>query len=160
MIRIPQVTVIDDTGKNLGVLPTDQALRLAQERGLDLVEVAPNARPPVCKILDYGAYQYRLEKAERKQKVKQKRIEVKGVRLTFKIGEHDLAHRVSIARKFLDGGDKVKIEMILRGRENAHRDYAEGVYKKFLDLLGGDIAIETPLSRQGNRFSLLVGKKA
>lgn len=138
----------------------DRALALARERGLDLVEVAPNAKPPVCKLLDYGAYQYRIEKAERKQKAHQKKIEVKGVRLSFKIGDHDLGHRVSIAKKFLEEGNKVKIEMILRGRENAHRDYAEGIFKKFLAQLESDVIIESPFSRQGNRVSLLIGRKA
>lgn len=138
----------------------DRALALARERGLDLVEVAPNAKPPVCKLLDYGAYQYRIEKAERKQKAHQKKIEVKGVRLSFKIGDHDLDHRVSIAKKFLEEGNKVKIEMILRGRENAHRDYAEGIFKKFLAQLESDVIIESPFSRQGNRVSLLIGRKA
>ena len=111
-------------------------------------------------LLDYGAYQYRIEKAERKQKAHQKKIEVKGVRLSFKIGDHDLGHRVSIAKKFLEEGNKVKIEMILRGRENAHRDYAEGIFKKFLAQLESDVIIESPFSRQGNRVSLLIGRKA
>lgn len=158
-IRVPQVMLIDDTGKSLGVLTTDEALRLAQERGFDLVEVAPNAKPPVCRFLDYGAFQYRVEKQERKAKANAKRVEVKGVRLSFKIGEHDWQVRQQTARRFLDEGHRVKIEMILRGRENAHQDRARESVKKFIEGLGDKIYVDQPLNKQGNKLFCVIGEK-
>lgn len=151
------MTLIDETGKSVGAVATFEALRIAQERGFDLVEVAPNARPPVCKLLDYGAYQYRLEKQERKSKAHQKRIEIKGIRLTFKIGDHDRSVRQGNARKFLDEGHKVKIEMILRGRELAHQDRARDNVMEFIQALGEDVVVEQPLSKQGKKLFCLVG---
>lgn len=141
------------------MINTGEALRMAEERGFDLVEVSPKANPPVCKLLDYGAYQYRLEKVERKQKAKQKIIEVKGIRLSFKIGAHDLEIRKNQALKFIEKGDKVKLEMILRGREMAHQDMAREIISKFIESLGEKIIIEQPLTRQGNRFSVVLDKK-
>jgi len=132
---------------------------MAEERGFDLVEVSPKSQPPVCKLLDYGAYQYRLEKAERKQRAKQKKIEVKGIRLSYKIGEHDLEIRKNQALKFIEKGDKVKVEMMLRGRENAHQDRAREIINKFIESLGDNILIEQTLSRQGNRYSVVLDKK-
>jgi translation initiation factor IF-3 len=158
-IRLPQVAVIDETGKHIGEMDTAQALALAQGRGLDLVEIAPMARPPVCKILDFGAFTFQIEKKERKAKAHQKKVELKGIRLTFKIGQHDLDTRKAQSLKFLDAGNKVMVEMRLRGRENAHRDLARQQMEKFVQDLGADIAIETPLSIQGNRLTLIAGRK-
>lgn len=132
---------------------------MAQERGFDLVEVAPNARPPVCKLLDYGAYQYRLEKQERKAKAHQKRIEVKGVRISFKMGDHDLGVRQETAKRFLGEGHKVKIEMILRGREFAHQDRARENVREFIKALGDGIYVEQALNKQGNKLFCVIGKK-
>jgi translation initiation factor IF-3 len=151
--------LIDENNKQIGMINTGEALRMAEERGFDLVEVSPKANPPVCKLLDYGAYQYRLEKVERKQKAKQKIIEVKGIRLSFKIGAHDLEIRKNQALKFIEKGDKVKLEMILRGREMAHQDMAREIISKFIESLGEKIIIEQPLTRQGNRFSVVLDKK-
>lgn len=151
--------MIDENNKQLGTINTEEALRLAEERGFDLVEVSPKSNPPVCKILDYGAYQYRLEKAERKQRARQKKIEVKGMRVSFKIGKHDLEIRKKQALKFIEKGDKVKLEMILRGREMAHQDIAREIISKFIESLGENIRIEQPLTRQGNRFFVVLDKK-
>jgi len=151
--------LIDENNKQLGTINTEEALRLAEERGFDLVEVSPKSNPPVCKILDYGAYQYRLEKAERKQRARQKKIEVKGMRVSFKIGKHDLEIRKKQALKFIEKGDKVKLEMILRGREMAHQDIAREIISKFIESLGENIRIEQPLTRQGNRFFVVLDKK-
>ncbi len=136
-------------------MATRDALQLAQERGFDLVEVAPQANPPVCKLLDYGAYQYRLEKQQRKQRAKLKQIEVKGIRLSLNIGRHDRDVRLNQAKKFLGEGDKVKIEMILRGRENAHQDLAREIMMKFVADLGANV--EQPIARQGKKFFCLIG---
>lgn len=142
----------------MGELDIRDAQRIATERGLDLVEVAPQAQPPVCKLLNYGAFQYQQEKAERKQKAKQKRIEVKGIRISFKIGEHDLAVRREQSRKFLADGHKVRVEMLFRGRENAYRQRGEMLVRKFIESLG-PVIIEQSISYLGNKMSMTVGAK-
>lgn len=151
--------LIDEQGKSHGVLRTEEALRIAVERGFDLVEVSPRAQPPVCKLLDYGAYQYRIEKQERKAKANQKKIEVKGVRLSFKIGDHDWGVRQATARRFLDEGHRVKIEMILRGRENAHQDRARERVNEFIRGLGEKVFVEQPMNKQGNKLFCVIGEK-
>jgi len=161
MIKAPQVMVIDDEGAQLGAMDTRRALQLAHERELDLIEVSPLAEPPVCRIMDFGAYQYQQEKKERKQKAKQKKVEIKGVRISLKIGPHDLELRKNQALKFLEKGNKVKVELILRGRERAHANRAQEMMTQFVGSLSesASVAIEQPVSRQGGRLSLLVGKK-
>jgi translation initiation factor IF-3 len=151
--------VIDDTGAALGQMDTDKALALAQSKGLDLVEIAPMARPPVCKILDFNAFLYQQEKMLRKSKANQKKVELKGIRLTFKMGEHDREVRLRQSRGFLDAGHKVQLEMRLRGRENALADHGRKVMLEFIQLLGPDVVPEQPLSRMGNRFTTILGKK-
>jgi translation initiation factor IF-3 len=152
--------VIDDTGKPLGELALSAALDFAREKGLDLVEVAPKASPPVCKILDFGAYAYAQEKAYQKQRAHQKRVEIKGIRISFQMGEHDRGVREQQSRKFLTEGHKVKLEMILRGRQNAHKGRAAEIMKGFAETLTDVGAVESPLSHQGNRlFLLLTAKK-
>lgn len=158
-IRVPQVAVIDDTGQPLGVMATGQALALAETKGLDLVEVAPMAKPPVCKILNYGAFLFQQEKKERKAKAHQKKVDLKGIRLTFKIGQHDKETRKAQSLKFLEEGHKLVLEMRLRGRENAHKDLARQQMEQFAKDLGDNIVIESPLSMLGNRVTMIVGKK-
>ena len=148
------VTAID--GSEAAV---EKCLQLARERDLDLVEVSPVAQPPVCKIMDYGAYQYQQEKKERKQKAKQKRVEIKGIRLGLNIGAHDLEIRKNQALKFFEKGDKVKVELILRGREKAFVERARTIMEEFVKTLGDNAVIEQPLTRQGGRLSLLAAKK-
>jgi translation initiation factor IF-3 len=140
-------------------MDTYRAIQLARERDLDLVEVSPVAQPPVCKIMDYGAYQYQQEKKERKQKAKQKRVEIKGIRLGLNIGAHDLEIRKNQALKFFEKGDKVKVELILRGREKAFVERARTIMEEFVKTLGDNAVIEQPLTRQGGRLSLLAAKK-
>jgi translation initiation factor IF-3 len=123
-IRALQLRVIDADGKQLGVLPRAEALRLADERSLDLVEVAPNADPPVAKLMDFGKYQYERAKREREARKSRKEIEVKEIRLRPKTGEHDLAFKVRQARSFLESGAKVKVRIRFRGREITHPEVA------------------------------------
>ncbi|MFA6909191.1 MAG: translation initiation factor IF-3 [Patescibacteria group bacterium] len=158
-IRIPEVRLIDEADKQLGVVSTAQALQLAQERGLDLVEVSPLAQPPVARILDFGAYQFRQEKLERKSKARQKRVDIKGIRLSINIGKHDLDMRRSQAEKFFEKGDKVLIEMILRGRERAHVPRAIDVMKQFVASFGDSIVVEQDVSRMGGKLSMLLMRK-
>ena len=125
---------------------------------MDLVEVSPLSQPPVCKFIDFGKFKYQQEKAEQKSKHKQKKVELKGLRLTLKMGDHDMEVRSKQTTKFLTKGDKVKIEMRLRGREMAHQDLAKEKITKFIEALG-DIKIEQPLTRQGRLYSVIINKK-
>jgi translation initiation factor IF-3 len=160
-IRAEEVRVLDAEGKMLGILKFADALKLAKEKELDLVEVSPKANPPVCKILDYGQFKYQKEKEARKQKAQSKEIEVKGVRLTFKIGKGDFDTRVNQAKKFLDRGDKVKVELPLRGREKAHRSVAIGVVNRFLDTLKEEYKLRTEQAPtyQSGRISAIITKE-
>ena len=119
-IREKEVRVIDTDGSQLGIMPTSQALNIAAEKKLDLVNIAPSAKPPVCKILDYGKYRYELQKKEKEARKKQKVVELKEIRLSPNIDSNDLNTKMSAAKKFLSKGDKVKITLRFRGREMAH----------------------------------------
>lgn len=140
-------------------METAQALALAQQRGLDLVEIAPMARPPVCKILDFGAFQFQIEKKERKAKAHQKKVDLKGIRLTFNMGPHDRDTRKAQTMKFLDEGHKVQLEMRLRGRENALREKAKQDIRQFASELGDRVAVESSLTQNANRLTMIVGRK-
>jgi translation initiation factor IF-3 len=124
-IRVPEVRVVDDDGAMLGVLPTHEALRRAQDRGLDLVEVNPKADPPVCKILDFGKYKYDEKKKTKEAKRKQTTVEIKEIKLRPKTDDHDLAFKARAARRFLEAGHKVKFTVRFRGREITHPEKAQ-----------------------------------
>jgi translation initiation factor IF-3 len=147
--------VIDDQGASLGVLATDKALALAQEKGMDLIEVSPLAKPPVCKILDYGKFQYQQGRSQQKTK----KTETKGVRLSFKIGEHDMEVKEKQVHKFLEQGHKVKVELRLRGRERAFRNKAKEVIQTFLDKLTVEYKQEKPIEIQGPTLSVIISKR-
>ena len=157
MIRIFQVRVIDDEGLQLGVMPTAQALALAQERGLDLVEVAPTAVPPVCRILDYGQYKYELQKRERETKKKQKSQTFKEIRLKIKIGQHDLETKTRRAAEFLDEGDRVKVTVQFRGRELFHPNLGRDLLDKAALLIGDHGVIERPPLLEGRSLFIVMG---
>lgn len=158
-ITSDQVRVIDESGAQLGVMNTHAALEIARQKSLDLVEVSPLAQPPVCKIVNWGAYQYQQDRINRKQKTKQKKSEVKGIRISLKIGQHDLEMRVDQTKKFLERGDRVKLEMILRGREMQFKERAKEKMQQFVDLLQGVGEMDGRIASLGNRLSLLIGKK-
>lgn len=134
--------IVDENGKNLGILDTYKAIQIARERGLDLVEIAPTAKPPVCKIIDYGKYKYQQEKKEQKQKAKRKEVEVKGIRIGFSTSLHDLEHKAKQVGEFLAEGNKVRIEIKLRGREKAYFDLAKEKLNSFLKLIPVEHKIE------------------
>ena len=157
-IKLSQIRLIDENGQNLGVVETNKALEIAREKGLDLIEIAPNVRPPVCRIMDYGKYQYQKSREERQQKTTQKKIEIKGVRISLRTGQHDLEVKAKQANKFLDRGHKVKIEMILRGREKALLAIAKEKLNKFIELISPDIEIEKEAERQPRGLSVMVIK--
>ena len=133
MIRVPQVRVLDEEGQQLGIMPTPQALSMAQERGLDLVEVAPTAAPPVVKFLDFGQYRYELAKREKEAKRKSRAIEFKEVRLTPKIGVGDFETKVHRAIEFLEDGDRIKVTVRFRGRELTHPEIGRTLLARFSD---------------------------
>lgn len=159
-IKALEVRVIDEKGEALGIMTTAKAIELCQEKGFDLVEVSPKAEPPVCKILDYGQFKYQKEKEARKQKAAAKEIELKVIRLSVRIGAHDQEVRQKQAAKFLDRGDKVKIELPMRGREKAHKDVAEQVLTSFLTALKAqyELRVEQEIKYLGGRFSAIVAK--
>lgn len=133
MIRIPQVRVVDEEGAQLGVMPTPQALAMAQERGFDLVEVAPMASPPVVKFLDFGQYKYELTKREKEAKRRQRAVTFKEVRLTPKIGQGDFDTKVHRAIEFLEEGDRIKVTVRFRGRELTHPELGRNMLARFTD---------------------------
>lgn len=141
-IRAAQIRVIDDQGNQLGIMDSFSALQIAREHGVDLVEVAPLANPPVCRIMDYGKFQYQQSKQDRLSKAKQKKIEIKGIRIGIRTDEHDLDFKKTQAEKFLKKGDKVKIEIILRGREKARKDLARNNLNLFIKSIAIPHAIE------------------
>ena len=156
-IRAREVRLIDETGKQLGVIGTLEALRIAQERDLDLIQVTEKVEPPVCKIGDYGKYLYWLEKKEKRAR---HGGEVKGIRLTFNISTHDLETRAAQAEKFLKKGDKIRVEMILRGREKALSEVARGKVSQFVEILGKliPIKIERELKKDSRGFTMIISK--
>ncbi|MDH4330363.1 MAG: translation initiation factor IF-3 [Candidatus Moranbacteria bacterium] len=155
-IRIPTVFVIDETGKQLGEMNTSVAIEIAKSRGLDLVEVSPNANPSVCKIADYGKFQYTQAKQTRQQKAKQKKTETKGVRLGVRTDSHDLGFKKKQTEKFLSKGHKVKIELRLRGREKAHQDLAKKNLKDFIDSIEIPHKIEEDIKRFPGGFNSII----
>ena len=135
MIRIPQVRVIDEEGEQLGIMPTARALEMAQERGLDLVEVAPMAAPPVTRFLDFGQYKYELNKREKEAKRKQRSVTFKEVRLSPKIGVGDFTTKLHRAVEFLEDGDRIKVTVRFRGRELSHPELGRNLLQRFADLV-------------------------
>ena len=133
MIRIPQVRVVDEEGAQLGVMPTPQALAMAQERGYDLVEVAPMASPPVVKFLDFGQYKYELTKRDKENKRRQRSVTFKEVRLTPKIGSGDFETKVHRAIEFLEDGDRIKVTVRFRGRELTHPELGRNMLTRFTE---------------------------
>lgn len=160
-IKNPEIHVIDETGTDLGVMKTVDALALGRERGYDLVEVSPKAEPPVCRLLNYGQFKYEKEKEFKAQKAHARKVEVKGIRLSVKIGEHDEDIRRKKAAEFLEEGHKLKIEIILRGREKAHTDIAKQRIEGFIAKLQETypLYIEQPFTRQAGNCSSIVGRK-
>jgi len=159
-IRVEKVRLIDENGKQLGIVDLNEAIRRAQEKGLDLIKVTEKVEPPVCKIMDYGKYLYRLKKKEKEQTNHQKKGDLKIIRLTFAISSHDLKIRTETAQKFLEKGYKVKVIMFLRGREKGLADFAK---EKFLGYLEGlnkncPLRVERELKKEGNNLTIIVSK--
>ena len=158
-IRAREVRVVDADGKQLGVMLLQNAFQLAMERGLDLVQVTEKVEPPVCRIIDYGKYLYTLQKKERGEKEK-KGGEVKGIRLGFNIAPHDLEIKAKLAEKFLNGGNKVRVEMRLRGRENLFSGVAKEKMYKFLETIQAstEVKIEKDIRKEPRGFTMIISK--
>jgi translation initiation factor IF-3 len=156
MIRIREVRVIDEEGQQLGVMPTFRAQALAQEKGLDLVEVAPTAVPPVCRILDYGQYKYELNKREREAKRRQKSHEMKEIRLAVKIDSHDLHTKARRAAEFLEDGDRVKITVRFRGREISHANLGRDLLIRISELLAEHGTVERQPLLEGRSMYIIM----
>lgn len=155
-IRIEEVRLIDETGKQLGIYPTREALRMAQDRGLDLVEVAPNARPPVCRILAYGKYMYERSRREREARKAQKQSEVKEIRLRPKIAEHDVMVKVKRARQFLADGAKVRVRVRFRGREITHKEIAKELLDRIAEQMSDVAIIEQRPAMEGYTMLMIL----
>jgi translation initiation factor IF-3 len=158
-IRVPEVLVIDSDGQKLGVLATQEALRRAQEQNLNLVEVAPNSRPPVCRILDYGKYKYDQKQDQKRRKKNQVVVEVKEVKFRPKIERHDFEFKLNHIIRFLAQGDKVKCTLMFRGRELAHTELGQVMLEKVLAQLEGKIVIEQPPRLEGRNMTMLIAAK-
>lgn len=160
LIDVPEVRVI--FGETNDVMKTSAAIALAEQEGLDLIEVSPKAVPPVCRIMDYGSFKYQKEKEAKKQRAQQKEVEIKGVRLSVRIGQGDLEVRLKQALGFLGDGNKIRVEIILRGREKAYRDRAQEVIKGFIAKINETIPVkaESDLKDAGNRIQTIVSKTA
>jgi len=162
-IRADELRVISETGEMLGVLTTIKAREIAKERGIDLVVVSPKAKPPVAKLVDYGQFKYQKEKEARKQKAASKQSETKGIRLSTRIGAHDIQVRMKRAMEFMGQGHKIKLEIVLRGREKAHTDRGRDVMEGFIEQLKTEhdleLNIEQPFKRQGARLTMIIGLK-
>ena len=156
-IKAPEVRVVGADGEMAGVMSISQAIALADESGLDLVEVSPNAAPPVCKILDYGKYKYELQKKANEAKKKQKIVEVKEVKLRPTIEEHDFQVKLRNARRFLDAGNKVKFTLRFRGREMSHIELGIAVLKRYQDDLADIAKTELEPKKEGRQVMMVMG---
>jgi len=157
-IRVKEVRLVTADGEQK-VLPTSEALEMAREDGLDLVEMAANAKPPVCKILDYGKYRFEQEKKLRESKKKQKLIKLKEVRMQPKIEKHDLEFKTKHIAEFLEGGNKVKVTIRFRGRELAHTERGRDVLEKVMELLDGGFNLDKNPSMEGRFMSMIISPR-
>ncbi len=159
-IRIREVRVTDENGEQLGIMQTRDALRLAEERHLDLVEVAPKARPPVCKIMDFGKYRYEQQKREKEARKKQKVITIKEVKLRPNIEQHDFDVKLKNAKKFIEEGNKVKVTIMFRGRELSHPEIGNAVLDKIAKALGDTVSVERSAKLEGKNMTMILSPKA
>jgi translation initiation factor IF-3 len=156
MIRAREVRVLGESGEQLGVMPTVEAIKMAREIGVDLVEVAPNVDPPVCRMMDYGKFKYEQQKKERETHKRQATVSVRQVRFRPKTGEHDLAFKTALVGKLLDKGDKVKILVLFRGREISHPQLGKELLDNVAKALGDKVIVERPASIEGRSMSMIL----
>ncbi|MBN1992429.1 MAG: translation initiation factor IF-3 [Anaerolineae bacterium] len=155
-ITVPEIRLIDLEGNQVGVVPTKKALAIAQEHDTDLVEVAPNANPPVCRLMDYGKFLYEAQKRERDARKSQTKVEIKEIRLRPKTGEHDINFKLRDARRFLQRGAKVKVRIRFRGREVTHPEVARELMTRIAEELGDVAEVEKLPSMEGNTMLMIL----
>lgn len=158
-IRDKEVRLIGENGEQLGIMSSKEAQKLAREAELDLVKIAPMAKPPVCKIIDYGKYRYELARKEKEAKKKQKVIEIKEVRLSPNIEENDLNTKVSAARKFIQKGNKVKVTLRFRGREMSHMNNSKHILEDFAEKLSDIAVVDKPSKIEGRSLVMFLSEK-
>lgn len=158
-IRAREVRLVDENGTQLGIVSWRDAMRTAQERGLDLVEVAPLAKPPVCRIMDYGRYKYEESKREHEARKKQKIINIKEVKMRPNIDDHDFEVRYRQTERFLKDGDKVKATIMFRGREIVHAELGKAVLDRLLERVAGLCVIEKPAKVEGRNMTMILAPK-
>ena len=158
-IRDKEIRLIGEDGEQLGIMSTREAMKLAAEAELDLVKIAPTAKPPVCKIIDYGKYKYELTRKEKEAKKKQKTVDVKEVRLSPNIDTNDLNTKVNNAKKFIQKGNKVKVTLRFRGREMAHMQTSKHILDDFADMLKDIAVVEKPTKLEGRSISMGLTEK-
>ncbi len=151
--------MVSQDGDQLGIMPTSEAMRMAREAELDLVKIAPNAKPPVCKIIDYGKFRYEQSRKEKEAKKKQKTIEIKEVRLSPNIDDNDLNTKVNAARKFIQKGDKVKVTLRFRGREMAHVQSSKKILDVFAEKVADIAVIDKPPKMEGRSMTMFLVEK-
>jgi translation initiation factor IF-3 len=159
-IRVREVRVIDEDGTQLGIMPPPQALAIARQKGLDLVEIAATAVPPVCRIMDFGRYQYQEQKRARSAKKHQKIIEVKEIKFRPKVDEHDYQFKKKHIERFLEEGDKVKATIFFRGREMAHPEIGRRILERLIGELADVAVAETTPRQEGNQMHTILSQKA
>ena len=158
-IKVPEIRLIGADGAQVGVMPVNEALTMAAEANLDLVEVAPQASPPVCRIMDYGKYKYQQSKKLQEARRRQTTIQVKEIKVRPKIEEHDMAFKLRNAKRFLEEGDKVKISVIFRGREIAHTDRGFRLLAQMSEALAEVATVEQHPKLEGRNLSMIVTPK-
>ena len=158
-ITSSEVRLVGDSGEQLGVMSLENALDIARNKDLDLVEVSPNAKPSVCKIMDYGKFRFDQIKKEKEARKKNKAQETKIIQLSLTIGEHDMAYRVKNARNFLQEGNKVKVNILLNGRQQAYPDQGIEIMKKFADMVGESANIEKAPMLEGKFINMVLSPK-
>jgi len=159
-IRIREVRVTDENGEQLGIMQTRDALKLAEDRHLDLVEVAPKARPPVCKIMDFGKYRYEQQKRDKEARKKQKVVTVKEVKLRPNIEQHDFDVKLKNAQRFIEEGNKVKVTIMFRGRELSHPEIGSTILDKMAKSLGETVSVERAAKLEGKNMTMILSPKA
>ena len=158
-IRDKEIRLIGENGEQLGIMSAKEAFKMAKEAELDLVKIAPTAKPPVCKIIDYGKYRYELARKEKEAKKKQKTVEIKEVRLSPNIEANDLNTKVNMAKKFIAKGDKVKVTLRFRGREMAHMQSSKPILDDFAEALADIAVIEKPAKLEGKSIMMVLTEK-
>mgnify|MGYP000142845173 FL=1 len=158
-IRDREVRVVTDGGEQLGIMSAKEALKKAEERNLDLVKISPNAKPPVCKIMDYGKYRFEQSKREKENRKNQRVIEIKEIRLSLNIDTHDFETKVNHAHKFLKAGNKVKVSIRFRGREMGHPEQGHEIMRRFAEALSELANVEKPAKLEGRNMLMFLAPK-